>query len=51
MRLVKHVARMGKKTNAFMYMVQKPSRKRALGITTCRWEDTIKMNIEAEDRA
>jgi len=47
----KHMARMGKKTNVFMYMVQKPSRKRALGIPTCKLEDTIKMNIEAEDRA
>jgi len=50
MRLVKHVARMGRKINAFMYMVQKLSRKRPLGIPTCRWEDTIKMDIEAEDR-
>jgi hypothetical protein len=42
---------MGKKTNALTYMVQKPSRKRPLGIPTCRWEDNIKTNIEAEDRA
>jgi hypothetical protein len=45
------VARMGKKTNAYMYTVEKPSRKRPLEIPTCRWEDTIKMNTEAEDRA
>jgi hypothetical protein len=51
MRLVEHVACMREKTNAYMYMVEKPTRKRPLGIPTCRWEDTIKMNIEAEDRA
>jgi hypothetical protein len=32
-----------------MYMAKKPTRP--LGIPMCRWEDTIKMNIEAEDRA
>ena len=47
------MACMGEKTNAHMYeyMVEKHTRKRPLGIPTCRWEDTIKMNIEAEDRA
>jgi hypothetical protein len=51
MRLVEHVAGMGEKTNAYMYMVEKPTRKRPLGIPTCRREDTITMNIEAADRA
>lgn len=38
---------MGEKINAYMYMVEKPSIKRPLGIPTFRWE--VKMNTEAED--
>jgi hypothetical protein len=49
MRLVEHVARTGEKTNAYMCMVEKPSRKRPLGIPTFRWE--VKMNNEVEDTA
>jgi hypothetical protein len=40
-----HVARMGEMRNAYKNMVRKPERKRLLGRTSLRWEDTIRMDL------
>jgi hypothetical protein len=45
MRWVGHVARMGKKRNAYRLLVVKPERKRTLGRPRCRWIDNIKMDL------
>jgi hypothetical protein len=45
MRLVGHVARMGKKRIAYRILVGKPEGKRPLGRPRCRWEDNIKMDL------
>jgi hypothetical protein len=41
-----HVARMGKKRNAYRILVGKPEGKRPLGRPRSRWVDNIKMNLK-----
>jgi hypothetical protein len=43
MRLVRHVACMGEKRNAYRLLVGKPEGKRPLG--RCRWVDNIRMDL------
>jgi hypothetical protein len=45
MRWAGHVARMGKKRNAYRILVGKPEEKRPLGGTIRRWVDSIKMEL------
>jgi hypothetical protein len=45
MRWAGHVARMGKKRNAYRLLVGKPEGKRPLGRPRCRWVDNIKMDL------
>jgi hypothetical protein len=45
MRWAGHIARMGKKRNAYMILVGKPEGKRPLGRPRCRWENNIKMDL------
>jgi hypothetical protein len=45
MRWAGHVARMGKKRNAYRILVGKPEGKRPLGRPRRRWVDNIKMNL------
>jgi hypothetical protein len=45
MRWKGHVARMGKKKNAYRIVVGKPEGKRPLGRPRCKWEDNIKMDL------
>jgi hypothetical protein len=45
MRWAGHVARMGKKRNAYRILMGKPDGKRPLGIPRRRWEDNIKMDL------
>jgi hypothetical protein len=45
MRWAGHVARMGKKRNAYRLLVGKPERKRLLGRPRRRWVDNIRMNL------
>jgi hypothetical protein len=45
MKLVRHVAHMGKKRTAYKLLVGKPERKRPLGRQRCRWVDNIKMDL------
>jgi hypothetical protein len=45
MRWAGHVARMGKKRNAYRVLVGKPEGNRPLGRPRRRWEDNIKMDI------
>jgi hypothetical protein len=40
-----HVARMGKKRNAYRLLVGKPEGKRPLGRPRCRWLDDIRMDL------
>jgi hypothetical protein len=40
-----HVARIGKKRNAYMILVGKPEGKRSLGKPRRRWVDNIKMDL------
>jgi hypothetical protein len=44
MRWARHVARMGKKRNAYRILVGKPEGKRPLGRPRRRWVDNIKMD-------
>jgi hypothetical protein len=44
MRLVGHVAHMGKITNAYKILVGKPEGKRLLRRPMCRQQDNIKMD-------
>jgi hypothetical protein len=43
MRWARHVARLGKKRNAYRLLVQKPNGKRPLGRPTRRWVDNIRI--------
>jgi hypothetical protein len=45
MRWAGHVARMGKKRNAYRLLVGKPEGKRPLGRPRCRWVDNIRMDL------
>jgi hypothetical protein len=45
MRWAGHVARTGKKRNAYRLLVGKPEGKRPLGTPRCRWVDNIRMDI------
>jgi hypothetical protein len=40
-----HVARMGKKRNAYRLLVGKPERRRPLGRPRHRWLDNIRMDL------
>jgi hypothetical protein len=44
LRWARHVARMGERRGAYMYLVGKPER-RPLGRPRRRWEDNIKMDL------
>ena len=46
MRWVGHVARMGESLGVYRVLVGKPEGKRPLGRPSCRWEDSIKMNLQ-----
>jgi hypothetical protein len=41
-----HVARMGKRKEAYRVLVGNPEGKRQLGRPRCRWEDNIKMDLQ-----
>jgi hypothetical protein len=41
MRRARHVARMGEKRNACLFLMGKPKRNRLLGVPTRTWEDNI----------
>ena len=43
---VGHVARMGERRGVYRVLVGKPERKRPLGISTHRWEDNIKLELQ-----
>jgi hypothetical protein len=45
MRLAGHVARIGKKRNAYRILVGMPEGKRPLGRRRRRWVDNIKMDL------
>jgi hypothetical protein len=45
MRWAGHVARKGRKRNAYRILVGKPEGKRPLGKPRRRWVDNIKMNL------
>jgi hypothetical protein len=45
MRWAEHVARMGKKRNAYRILVVKPEGKRPLRRPRHRWEDNIRMDL------
>ena len=47
MRWAGHVARMGERRGVYRVLVGKPEGKRALGRPRCRWEDNIKMDLQA----
>ena len=46
MKWAGHVARMGEKRGIYRVLVGKPEGKRPLERTRCRWEDTIKMDLQ-----
>jgi hypothetical protein len=46
MRWAGHVARMGAKRGAYRILVGRPEGRRPLGRRRCRWEDTIKMDLQ-----
>jgi hypothetical protein len=48
MRWAGHVARMGKKRNAYRILVGKPEGKRPLGRPRRRWVDNIKMDLKID---
>jgi hypothetical protein len=45
MRMAGHVARIGKKRNAYKILVGKPEGKRPLGRPRRRWVDNIKIDL------
>jgi hypothetical protein len=45
MRWVGHVARMGKKQNAYRLLVGRPEGKRPLGRPRRRWVDNVRMDL------
>jgi hypothetical protein len=46
MRWAGHVARIGKKINAYRILVGKPEGKRPLGRLRCKWVDNLKWILE-----
>jgi hypothetical protein len=46
MRWARHVARMGEDRGVHMVLVGKPEGKRSLGRPRCRWEESIKMDLQ-----
>jgi len=46
MRWAGHVTRMGERRGVYRIMVGKRERKRPPGISRCRWENNIKMDIQ-----
>jgi hypothetical protein len=47
MRLARHVEHMEKRRGAYRVLVGKPKGKRPLGRSKHRWEDNIKMDLQA----
>jgi hypothetical protein len=47
MRWARHVEHMEKKRGAYRVLVGKPEAKRPLGRPKRRWEDNIKMDLQA----
>jgi len=47
MRWAVHVARLGEGRGIYRVLVGKPGGKRPLGRTRSRWEDNIKMDLQA----
>jgi hypothetical protein len=45
MRWARHVARKGKKRNAYRLLVGKPDERRSLGRPRLRWVDSIRMDL------
>jgi hypothetical protein len=45
MRWAGHVAYMGEKKNAYKILIGKPERKRPLGRSRSRWQDSIRMDL------
>ena len=41
-----HVARMGESRSAFNILTGTPTGKRPLGMSRCRWEDNIRMDLK-----
>ena len=50
MRWTRHVARMEEGRGVHNVLVGKPEGKRPLGRPRCRWEDTIKMDLQEVGR-
>jgi hypothetical protein len=46
MRLLRHVACMGKRRGAYRVLVGKPEGKRPFGRPRHRWDDNIKMDLQ-----
>jgi len=46
MRWVGHVAHVGERRHVYRDLVGKPEGKRPLGRPRCRWEDSIKMDLQ-----
>jgi hypothetical protein len=46
MRLVGHMARIGKGRVVYRVLVEKPEGNRPLGRPRCRWKDNIKMDLQ-----
>jgi hypothetical protein len=46
MKCVGHVAQMGEKRNANMFLVGNPDRERPLGRPSYRWKDKIIMHLK-----
>ena len=50
MRRAGHVARVGERKGVYRVLVGKPEEKRPLGRPRHRWEDNIKMDLQAVGR-
>jgi len=46
MRWAGHVARMGERRGVHTVLMGKPEGKRSVGKPRCRWEDSIKMDLQ-----
>jgi len=46
MRWVDHVLHMGERSGIYRVLVGKPGGKRPLGRPRCRWEDSIRMDLQ-----
>jgi hypothetical protein len=45
MRWVEHMAHTGERRSVFKVLVRKPEGKKPFGISRCRWEGNIKMDL------